>query len=206
MAMRTRGEVSTPVVSNPVAAADIDALIEEKAAQEASFKDADLRAALAEQEAMLAKIIEQKVNEALLAARMNQGNPVVNAETRTPAAVTPQKFLKHYRCDVSPDMQIQVRGYDRDADKLGAPIKGHWIKFRRGHFFATTQEQVDQLEWMIRHPLFDPAEPGQVIGGNPSIYEDDGQQVTKCQFCDEVFVMGSNSYKAHLRASHGLDS
>ncbi len=149
--------------------------------------------------------VAEQVEEATRVAALNQSNQIVDATQRGQKSVTPERYLKHYRCDVSPDITIQVRLYDADEDKLGAVVKGQRIQFRRGHFFAKEQREVDQIEWMIRHPSLDPTDSSRVIGGNPTIYEDDGKDLVKCAYCDEVFVAQSNSLKSHLRATHGVD-
>lgn len=149
-----------------------------------------------------ALIREQVAAELERVKRESASAPVVLAETRSAPAYEPPKYLKHYRCDTSPDLTI-VRVNMSDGKPNGA-MKGKYIKFRRGHFFATEQGEVDQLEWMRQTPPFDPLEPGKVLGGNPSIYEADGKELTPCEHCGELFVAGSNAWKSHLRASHGI--
>lgn len=155
----------------------------------------------------LGKLIEQQVAEqvakATAEANLNKSNQIVDATQRDKKAFVPQRYLKHYRCDVSPDITIQVRTYDPERDTLTGVTKGKRMQFRRGHFFATEQSEVDQIEWMMRHPSLDPSGVN-VIGGNPTIYEDDGKDLVKCAYCEEVFVVGSNSLKSHLRATHGV--
>lgn len=156
-------------------------------------------------EAIIKQRVEQQVAEAVERQSHHQGNPIVDATQRGTKSFTPEKYLKHYRCDVSPDIQILRRNYNADEDKMTGTVKGEWMKFRRGHFFAKTQEEVDQIEWMIRHPQLDPTDNLRVIGGNPTIYEDDGKDLVACAYCGEAFVAGSNSLKSHLRATHGVD-
>lgn len=154
-------------------------------------------------EEMVRKMVAEKFD----AASLNQSNPVVEADTRSAQAHRPPAYLKHYRCDLSPDATIQKRFYDESTDSLTGLDKGNYIRFRRGHFFATEQEEVDQLEWMMRNTSVDPRDVNRVIGGMPSIYEDDGQNLTLCKYgCGETFIIGSNSYKAHIRATHGVAS
>lgn len=153
----------------------------------------------------IAELVRQQVEAALAAdKRAKNETPVVSAEQRGIAPAQPAKYLKHYRNDVSPDITIQRRQYEPESDSLGAVLKGERMQFRRGHFFATEQGEVDQLDWMMRHPSLDPLNPARVVGGNPNIYEDDGRDLIQCVYCAEPFVRGSNAYKSHLRASHGI--
>lgn len=150
------------------------------------------------------KLIEERIAAALSNTSMTRGNPIVDATQREKKAFTPERYLKHYRCDVSPEIKIALRRYNPDTDTLEGLAKGKWMSFRRGHFFATTQEEVDQIDWMMRHPSLNPTDSSQVIGGNPTIYEDDGRDLVQCAYCEEVFVSGSNALKSHLRATHGV--
>jgi hypothetical protein len=166
--------------------------------------------------------VEKKIAEREHQIKVNAGNSVVEAATRVQASPPPPKFLKHYRCDTSPNLVIHARtivdgvphrskewSTDAKAWRDPDPLAGKRIQFRRGHFFATEQWQVDLMEWKMSHPSIDPssgAEAPIVVGGNPSIYEDDGiNNVGDCEYgCGLSFVPGSNAYKAHLRATHGV--
>jgi hypothetical protein len=154
----------------------------------------------------IAEIVERQVAEALAKQQQQTGNPIVHAEQRVAQANVPEKYLKHYRCDVSDEGQIKRRRYDPTTDKLydDPELKGKYIKFRRGHYFATDQDVVDQLEWMMRNHTVNPS-TGEVIGGMMTIYEDDGRDLVRCEYCDEPFVRNSNAYKAHKRATHGVE-
>jgi hypothetical protein len=152
----------------------------------------------------LNKLIEERIAAALSDTSTVRGNPIVDATQREKKTVTPERYLKHYRCDVAPEISIQLRNYDEGSDSLSGVVKGKRMNFRRGHFFATTQEEVDQIEWMMKHPSLDPTDSSRVIGGNPHIYEDDGRDLVQCAYCSEVFVSGSNALKSHLRATHGV--
>jgi hypothetical protein len=152
----------------------------------------------------LNKLIEERIAAALSDTSTVRGNPIVDATQREKKTVTPERYLKHYRCDVAPEISIQLRNYDAGSDSLSGIVKGQRMQFRRGHFFATTQQEVDQIEWMMRHPSLDPTDSSHVVGGNPTIYEDDGRDLVQCAYCSEVFVSGSNALKSHLRATHGV--
>ena len=146
-------------------------------------------------------LISKAVEDAIAAKSVPQANPIVDPSLRSVPYVEPPKYLKHYRNDKSPDIVIVVRSVNDGV--LGPVIKGKYIKFRRWHDFALTQEEVDFIEWLMSHPEMDPQNPESVVGGNPSIYEADGKDLVTCPHCDELFVAGSNALKAHMRASHG---
>lgn len=152
----------------------------------------------------LEALIAAQVKQAVESQNKSKETPIVEAESRGTQAHMPTTYIRHYRCDVSPDVTIQRRVYNADQDKLEEMLPGERIVFRRGHFFSTDQSEDDQLQWMMRNPSFDPRDPSRVIGGNPTIYEDDGRDLVACQHCGEPFVRGSNAYKSHLRASHGV--
>lgn len=172
-------------------------------------------------------LVEQRVSQELEKQRVNQGNRVVLADKRGDAHPKPPSFLKHYRCDVSPNLVVFARSVvkDESGNATGLykptqwstdakrfrdpdPVAGLKIQFRRGHFFATEQWQVDQLDWMMKNKSVKPGSDSinpEILGGNPTIYEDDGIQIGGCPHCGEPFVPGSNALKAHMRATHGVE-
>jgi len=126
----------------------------------------------------------------------------------------PQKpgFLKHYRMDgvLSGKYQLldvskldengeipYVVTYDPSGRMRGdspAVVKGEWIHFQNGHFWATKQIEVDYVEWRIRtDPQFrvyeDSNAVGEIICG-----------VANCgiRFSDE------KTLAAHMKATHGV--
>lgn len=203
-----------PAVEDPVESTAQSEPMHDAAAILASF---DIQALLKGQ---IEEVIRQQV--AAEVQKVNPGNREVLAETRQQPIVNQQKYIKHYRNDVSPNKVIFARTYVKETDSLFRPsewstdakqykhrdpLEGQTIQFRRGHFFATEQWQVDQLDWMIRNPQYDPhssADNLKVIGGDPTIYEDDGKSISGCPHCGEPFIPGSNALKAHLRATHGV--
>jgi hypothetical protein len=186
-----------PVRNDPV---DVDAVLsdaeevnETNSVPQNPFASIDINALVAEQ-----------VKAALAQERQNATTNSVVENTRAGDTYQPPKYLKHYRHDLAPDKWIAKRTVNGDGS-LGPIHKGEYLKFRRGHFFAMLQEEVDQIEWMRSHPQFDPRDSSRVVGGDPAIYENDGKDLIKCQFCDEYFVAGSNSYKSHKKAAHGIE-
>jgi hypothetical protein len=117
----------------------------------------------------------------------------------------PKRYKKHYRCDVSPSLKIQLldmSSLDVNERPQSTPIPGQWIEFHRGHLYTDDDNVIRQIEWMRNRAMYSP--DGQTtLGGNPSIYEDDGAEIFRCtQGCD--FVTASrNSWKAHMWATHG---
>lgn len=86
------------------------------------------------------------------------------------------------------------------------PIPGSFIRFKRGHFFAVTENQVKQLDWMLNEAEHS-ADTSQVLGGNRAIYVDDDEKLYYCTAgCDKNdFVSASEAkYKAHMRGVHGV--
>ena len=165
----------------------------------------------------LDRIVAEHVAAALKAAGVSDrkiesatgvqgGSPVVNVTgTSQPR---PEGVLKHYRNDMSPDMRIAAMDMDV-IDGGGRPtdaiILGEFLVFRRGHFFATTENQVRQIEWLRTRPTHNPLNPEEVVGGVPTIYEDDGGGLHSCFIQGCGFITGSyNGLKAHLRATHNV--
>lgn len=204
--------------------AKTDTGTEEVVTQPAAMHDAASILAGLNIEELVRGQVETLVNQRLAeeASKALPANASVEAETRKPNYVEPPTYLRHYRCDTSPNLVVFARSIDKEAGKFFKPsewstdakqyknrdpLEGERIQFRRGHFFATEQWQVDQLDWMMEQPQYepggDPLNP-KVRGGNPHIYVDDGLQVGKCPYCDEPFIPGSNALKAHLRATHGV--
>ena len=150
--------------------------------------------------ASLESLIQARVDEALRATQ-RVASPMVNA-VGTNAAVEPAKFLKHYRNMADPNTIITER--DMSSGVPGDEVRGGEIRFRRGHFFATTENQVKQIEWMMSNPAVDPTDPSRIIGGNPNIYEDDGLETVTVSD-GQVFVKGSAAHKAYLRNVRGIE-
>ena len=124
--------------------------------------------------------------------------------------VQPAKFLKHYRHANSQNikiMELDMSALDRGENPAIYPIKGSYMQFRRGHFYATTKNQVRQLEWMRQRPKFS-ANQEQVIGGDPGIYEDDGEQIyycpAGCSHADVQFA-STKSLARHMKSVHNVD-
>ena len=128
-------------------------------------------------------------------ARDTQANAPVDADNRP-------KYLKHYRNDVDPNKEYLELDMDTSLPQAN-PKRGSYIRFRRGHFFATTENQVKQLDWMMSRPSVNP-ETGEIVGGDSNIYEDDGNNVGRCPYgCEAYFIPGSNAHKAHMKNAHG---
>lgn len=161
---------------------------------------------------LIERIVRERVDAALAhAGAFNHkgGTQEVVVGQKTGVGIAPDKYLKHYRCDENPNMLM----LELDMDKIesGFPrgeavVKGRWIQFRRGHFFATTENQVRQIEFSRNQPMHDPTNHQMVVGGNPYIYEDDGTEILQCPVAGCGFMTASlNSLKAHKKATHGLE-
>lgn len=136
------------------------------------------------------------------------GQQFVEASAQARPSVQPDfEFLKHYRNDASPELFIQELDMSAPNPKA-APIVGRGIRFRRGHFFATTQNQVDQIESMMNAPTHS-ADGTKVVGGVLGIYEDDGEQLYYCPAGCPIdrFQPTANKkkFQAHMRAVHQVE-
>lgn len=130
------------------------------------------------------------------------GTVPVDLSNQPPA--TPPSFKKHYRCDANPNMQIQrldMSALDRGERPSANPLPGEFIHFQRGHLFTDNDNDIRQIEWMKNRPAFS-NDLTQTMGGNPSIYEDDGVDLYHCsQGCDYK-TPSKNAWKAHMWGTH----
>jgi hypothetical protein len=149
-----------------------------------------------------------------VAKRVADGQPhagpqrFIDASAQSHASVKPDfDFLKHYRNDASPELWIQELDMDAIDPRL-APLPGRGMQFRRSHFFATTENQVKQIEWMSSQATHS-ADGTRVTGGVVGIYEDDGEELFYCPAGCPVdqFAPTANKKKfdAHMRAVHGVE-
>lgn len=105
-------------------------------------------------------------------------------------------YIKHYRLDdtVSGKFQeLDMSLVEAGMDINDAVIKGSWIHFANGHFYANTENQVKYLDWKIS------TQP------HCKIYVDEGSGVIPCTVvnCAHTFV-NEKGLLAHLRATHGV--
>lgn len=154
---------------------------------------------------VIKKLIEAGVKQQLDAMGIQANTQrVTGSSTAIPDA--PQfKFLKHYRNDTSPEILVQELNMDAEVPQL-EPIPGQYMRFRRGHFFATTENQVKQLDWMMGMAEHS-ADTSQSLGGNRGIYEDDNEKIYYCTAgCSRAdFHSASEAkFKAHMRGTHGV--
>ena len=124
----------------------------------------------------------------------------------------PPSFTHHFRCDVSRDLTIQeldMSALDVGARPQAHPIPGSYIRFRAGHLYLHQDKPGDankirQLEYMMERAMYS-SDGEQTLGGNPSIYIDDGADIFRCtQGCDYI-TASKNAWKAHMRATHQVE-
>lgn len=157
-----------------------------------------------------ASLIDRAVEERVARHPSEPGtvNQFVDQSQSTPAPVVPDHvYLKHYRCDGSPELEIVELDMSADTPRLTAMDGAPTMKFRRGHFFATTENQVKQIEWMMAGARGVP-DAKQKFGGVVGIYEDSGETLFYCPYgCSaDVFVSASKAgLDAHLRATHNVE-
>jgi len=141
-------------------------------------------------------------------AKLQVNMGTVPVEMTSPPPVVPLSFKKHYRCDIAPELVIQrldMTSLDRGERPQANPLPGEYIKFRMGHLHTSDDDIIAQIEWMKNRPTYTPDMQG-TLGGNPSIYEDDGGDVFRCpQGCDFV-TASKNAWKAHMWGTHQVQT
>lgn len=156
---------------------------------------------------VIRKLIEAGVKQQLEAMGMTPQPAQKFVTNDKPVPTAPEfKHLGHYRNDVSPEIEVQELNMDADVPQL-EPIRGKYIRFRRGHFFAETENQKKQLDWMLDMAGHS-ADTTQSLGGNRAIWLDDDQD--KIFYCTagctpaEFHAASEAKLKAHLRGVHGV--
>lgn len=153
------------------------------------------------------KLIEAGVKQQLEALGISpRQNKFVTNDGPAPVAPADFKHFGHYRNDVSPEIEVQELNMDADVPQL-EPIRGKYIRFRRGHFFAETENQKKQLDWMLDLAEHS-ADTTQSLGGNRAIWLDtDDEKIFYCTAgCTpaEFHSASEAKLKAHLRGVHGV--
>lgn len=116
-------------------------------------------------------------------------------------------YLKHYRLDEAVNGKHQLLDVslmnedgtfktERTHDGkilIPAVLKGEYINFVGGHFYATREVEVNFVEWKMKH---DPM---------CKIYEDVGGSVLPCGIANCGQFFGSeDGLTAHMKATHGV--
>lgn len=117
----------------------------------------------------------------------------------------PERYKRVYRCDLYPNLMIQaldMSALDRGERPQSYPIPGLYYQFRNGRFATNDDNAIRQLDWMIATPS---QVNGEVAGGNPAIYVDDGGATYRCTRCEDFITSSRNAYIAHMKALHGVD-
>jgi hypothetical protein len=116
-------------------------------------------------------------------------------------------YLKHYRLDeaingkhqlldtnfINEDGSFQLERTIDGKINIPAVLKGEYVNFVGGHFYATREVEVRFIEWKIKT---DPMS---------KIYEDVGGAVLPCSIpnCGQFFG-NEEGLAAHLKATHGV--
>lgn len=200
-------DVDDLVVSDPFDGVKVEDMVDTETEAQPFDESDDLSKLLSQPlfSQAIQKIVDQQVNGRLGGS---SPNTFVSPGQQNAPTVTPDvSFLKHYRNDSSPEIQIVELDMDSDVPHLNPLPGAPTIRFRRGHFFATTENQVKQIEWMIAGARgVDGAKDK--FGGSVGIYEDHGETLYFCPYgCPaDVFVSASkDALNAHMRATHGVD-
>lgn len=156
---------------------------------------------------VIRKLIEAGVKQQLesMGISPQPAQKFVTNDRPVPNAAPDFKHLGHYRNDVSPEIEIQELNMDADVPQL-EPIRGRYIRFRRGHFLAETENQKKQLDWMLDMAEHS-ADTTQSLGGNRAIYLDEDEKMFYCTAgCTpgEFHSASESKFKAHMRGVHGV--
>lgn len=156
---------------------------------------------------VLKKLIESGVRQQIEAMGLTPRQEQKFVTNDGPIVATPTfSHLGHYRNDVSPEIEVQELNMDAEVPQL-EPIPGSFIRFRRGHFFATTENQVKQLEWMMNTAEHS-HDTTQSLGGNRALYKDDDEKIYYCTAgcsAGEFHSASEARFKAHMRGVHGVE-
>lgn len=156
---------------------------------------------------VLNKLIEARIKQYMDESGVTRSSADKMVPVNGPVQATPTfNYLGHYRNDVSPELEVQELNMDAEVPQL-EPIPGSFIRFRRSHFFATTENQVKQLDWMMGVAEHS-ADTRDSLGGNRAIYKDDGEKIFYCTAgCSRADFHSASEqrYKAHMRGVHGVE-
>lgn len=160
---------------------------------------------------MIDEAVDRAVSSSLLVPAPPPPSPVTQGtvpfELPTTPPTPPPTYKKHYRCDVTPEIQIQrldMTSLDRGERPSANPLPGEWIKFLRGHFFTSDDDVIRQIEWMKGRSQLS-SDQSQTMGGNPSIYEDDDSPVYRCSAGCDYSTASKNAWIAHMWGTHQLE-
>ena len=80
-------------------------------------------------------------------------------------------LARHYRNTQHPNIRIQELDMSQVRPQ-GFPVQGRWIQFTNGHFVATTENQIKQLDFMSRTDavIQGGIRQGETVGGNRDIF------------------------------------
>lgn len=182
----------------------------------AMFDPEQLRSMVAQQVATaigaaLPALLPEILKNVQTAEQSSGPSPFVVAGPATEVAPVKPRYLKHYRRDdtVSGKYQlIDVSKLDENGDiavkiwtdnngqtrsDITSAVKGRWIHFVNGHFYATDQLEVDYIEWRRkRDPQF-------------RVYEDHGVGGFACGIvnCSAAFS-DQETLDEHRCATHGV--
>lgn len=189
----------------------------DEVANEDALAQAVLHDSLVASEPDIDQVVADKVQAALeklipslvSAISQTQSNPMIPAPTMQvdvgkPVPEAKINYKKHYRLDGTVDGKFQKINFiemQKDGesnpwvlDEKGLPmyvIKGEWINVKGDHFFATDDNEVLQVEWMIAHGY--------------RFYEDTGGAEFRCSVvnCNKTFG-NWDVLTAHMKATHGV--
>ena len=151
--------------------------------------------------AVLAEIAKSQVSGPVFGGGMGPSEQVVMSNVPTRAAAP--TYLKHYRKDDAINGKHQLidvsklengkLGYPDDRGNIAGVMKGQYIQFVNGDFYATEQIEVDFVEWL------------QKTSPMSRIYEVQGRGIIPCEVvnCGMTFA-NEGDLNNHKQATHGL--
>lgn len=189
-----------------------DVLAQAAIASQTALEDLDLEQMISDRVASaLEKLIPSLVSAiSQTQVNANPNGPSLPVVVHQPAKQEEAKYLKHYRLDGTVDAKFQKINFlemqldgasdpwerDRNVDP-GDPrefpyvMKGQWINVKGDHYFATDENEVLQIEWMIANGY--------------RFYEDTGGTEFRCPVvnCNKNFA-NYEVLQAHMKATHGV--
>jgi hypothetical protein len=157
--------------------------------------------------AILAQMSANQSTDGQFSAGMGPSSQVNMSIAGAVNVPTKPNYLKHYRFDEAVNGKhqlIDVSKIDENGEfiveklpdgKINIPaiLKGQYVHFVGGHFYATKQIEVDYVEWKMKN------DPG------CKIYEDQGGTTIPCGVMNcGMYFANEAGLNAHMKATHGV--
>lgn len=166
----------------------------------------DIKSMISQEVAKSLESLIPSLVTALAQTQVNQNVPAPSPSVMIggPTADAKAQYLKHYRLDGTIDGKFQKIDFMEmrkdgakdpfEMDEKGTLIyvrKGEWVNVKGDHFFATDENEVAQVEWMIDKGY--------------RFYEDTGGPELRCPVVNCGKTFGTyDVLTSHLKATHGV--